>query len=107
MSIIDPVGLFYHDLPPADAARYAALLNPQHAGTMVQDVTHAAYAHVPSAYLLCTLDAAIPVATQRSMIDRAGKENFALVEEVDTAHSPMLNKPVEVAAFIERAVAAA
>jgi pimeloyl-ACP methyl ester carboxylesterase len=66
-------------------------------------VTEPAWKSRPSWYLVATEDRMIPPTAQRAMAKRAG----SAVVEVAGSHAIYVSRPVEVAALIERAVAAA
>ena len=66
-------------------------------GTML---TAAAWRELPSSYLLCEQDQALPVPAQEAMSART-----SIVERLASGHSPFYSHPGEVAAFIARAAA--
>lgn len=70
---------------------------------MMQPLTFDARAEVRSAYLVCTLDAALPLAKQREIL-KTGKP-FELTREIESDHSPFLPSTAnECARFITDAI---
>jgi len=113
-----PEELWYHDLSPSEAAKWAALLKPQCTVTFLSSVEHPGWAYVPSTYLLTTQDRAVPAEVQEGMLARAnallaqpqGKGEFKLgqvkevgVERVESGHAVMLSRPEVVARAVRRA----
>lgn len=78
----------YHDCAPADVARAVARLGPQAFASLTAEATHAAWRSVPSTYVVCRDDRAIPASLQRQLAARAGT-----VLEWPTSHSPFLSRP--------------
>ncbi|KAF9892328.1 hypothetical protein FE257_002105 [Aspergillus nanangensis] len=97
----DPVGLFFHDVP--DGALWAEKLRPHAYVTKHTPATAQAYLHIPSSYLLCEDDRAIPLFVQELMVEKA-RVKGAVVEtdRIATAHTPWLVRPDEVADFVMR-----
>ncbi|GAA3545661.1 alpha/beta hydrolase [Amycolatopsis ultiminotia] len=86
---------FYHDCAPADAARAAERLTPEHPSTRTTAVTNAAWRTVPSHFVICTQDRACTPEVQRKMATRTGSAT-----ELESSHSPMLSMPESVARTI-------
>jgi pimeloyl-ACP methyl ester carboxylesterase len=91
----------YGDCPTDVAERAAARLSRQSVAAIAAPQTAAAWRTVRSTYVVCERDAAVPPAVQEAMAARANA-----IERIDASHSPFLSRPGEVAAVIERAVAA-
>ena len=92
---VDParvVEFFYHDCAPDVADAAAARLKPMSLAAMGGIPRGVAWRDVPSTYVVCTDDRAIPVALQRSCAARIGE-----VVELPTSHSPFLSRPDDVA----------
>lgn len=68
---------------------------------MWSKVTYPAYKHIPSTYLLCEKDNAIPLAAQEGML--AGTDVKFDVERCAAGHSPFLSMPEFVAEVVRRA----
>jgi pimeloyl-ACP methyl ester carboxylesterase len=82
------VAAFYAQSPP-DAARQAtARLRPMDGGSTLAKCKGAPWRHVPSTYVLCEQDQAIPVEGQRRMARHASNSVV-----LDTDHSPFLSMP--------------
>lgn len=94
-----PVDIFYKDVP--DPEPHVAALKPQSYGMFKCKVTYPAWKHVPSTYLYCEKDMAIPVDAQHGMVESSGVE--FRTETLDASHSPFLSMPDEVASSIRRA----
>lgn len=94
----DPERVFYADLEPPVAARAAARLKPQSMACLGAVLTAAAWRELPSSYLICEQDQALPVPAQEMMSARTH-----IVERLASSHSPFLSHPGEVAAFLARA----
>lgn len=69
------------------------------------EITNEAYRYVPSTYLICDNDQAVPPQFQEMFAKRAN----ALVEHCDSGHSPHLSQPdklvKEIVATIESVIA--
>jgi len=94
-----PVETFYNDVQNAE--QYPEILKPHSYRTFFSKVTYPAWQHVPSTYLLCEKDMAIPLHAQKGMVEGSGGKIKA--ETVDASHSPFLSMPEEVANSIRRA----
>jgi pimeloyl-ACP methyl ester carboxylesterase len=99
-TVPDPRTAFYHDCDPAAAAAAAARLKPQCMGAFAAESTEAAWKDLPSTYLICEQDNAIPVAAQEGMSGAA-----ETVVRMDASHSPFMSRPDEVAEIIAKAAA--
>ena len=86
---------FYNDCPDEQVAWAAKQLRPTFMGGAPFTPSRLAWAQKPTTYVVCTLDAAIPVADQRTMALRAGRS-----VEWETGHSPFLNRPDLVAELL-------
>jgi pimeloyl-ACP methyl ester carboxylesterase len=91
----------YADCPPDVAAAATARLTSQSVAAIATPQTAAAWKDVPSTYVVCTQDAAVPPAAQEAMAARA-----QTVERLDSSHSPFLSRPDETAAIIALAAGA-
>ncbi|KAJ5800632.1 uncharacterized protein N7518_002700 [Penicillium psychrosexuale] len=99
----DPVGTFYNDLTPAQIETCLADIKPHSYQTMHSPCTYAAWRDVPSTYMYCLQDAAIPIEIQKGMVEGTAGGYDIKTETVDASHSPFLSKPDEVTAAIRRA----
>lgn len=67
-------------------------------------MTYAAWRHIPSTYLLCDGDNAIPPALQESMVETVKAAGVPItVERCQAGHSPFLSVPEVVVGMIRRA----
>jgi pimeloyl-ACP methyl ester carboxylesterase len=91
------VAALYNACPPAAAAAALARLSPQPLATFTQGASAAPWKHVPSTYVRCTDDNAIPLAHQDAMAPRC-----ATIETLATDHSPFVSAVGATADIIER-----
>jgi pimeloyl-ACP methyl ester carboxylesterase len=94
----EPAERFYGGVGQEDTDRALARLVPQTTRSFAEHVTSAAWKTIPSAYLLCEQDQAIPAAMQESMATRA-----TTVHRLRSSHSPFLSMPVALARLITAA----
>lgn len=98
-----PEKVFYNDLPEADQKAAVAKLMPQSYQVMHSTATYAAWRDVPSTYLYCKQDAAIPLEIQKLMVEGTAQGVPIATEMVDAGHSPFMGKPKDVVDAIRRA----
>jgi pimeloyl-ACP methyl ester carboxylesterase len=101
--IIDPAAaadILYGDCDPRIRELAISRLVPQLTVTSVQAVCAAAWRTIPSTYVVCTLDRAIPPAVQRRLAQRAAE-----TVELTSSHSPFFSHPEAVASLIARCAA--
>ena len=96
----DPHTRFYNDLSPETARPYVAKLQPQGFLAFDQDVPPYDLADIPSIYLACANDNALPPATQERVVKLLGQH--CAVEWCDASHSPFLSKGDLVVELVER-----
>ncbi len=94
-----PERVFYNTSPPEAAAAAAARLRPHTTASFTQPVRTAAWRSVPSTYVICDRDQAIPVPAQEAMSANAGT-----VLRMDSDHSPFLTDPERTAEIIRGAL---
>lgn len=95
LPFIDPefaAQIFYPDLDPVDAQRWANKLRSGNTGGAVI-VEKAAWRSTPSTYVVCTDDPILLVDGQRAVASRMG----AAIVEIAGDHSPMVARPAELA----------
>jgi pimeloyl-ACP methyl ester carboxylesterase len=90
-----PAEIFYNDCSDEVAAEAAAQLQPQTRESFSQPVTEVGWRDVPTTYVICERDHAIPVPAQEMLSQRAGA-----VRRLDASHSPFLSKPDEIVEII-------
>ena len=88
--------IFYNDLDEKTAEQWVAKLQVHSFATLSSKLSYAAYQHVPSAYLLCDADKAIPIQVQEGMASTMATERCS------AGHSPFLSQPEVTVAFIRR-----
>jgi pimeloyl-ACP methyl ester carboxylesterase len=100
-----PAETFYNDLAEDEVEMYVKGLRPHSYRTFHSKCTFAAWKVVPSTYLYCLRDQAIPIVIQKLMVEgTAGGAGVVMrTEAVDAGHSPFISKPEEVVAAIRRA----
>jgi pimeloyl-ACP methyl ester carboxylesterase len=92
-------GLFYADVPAAEADAAAARLTSQSPRAYRDEVTATAWRGRHTTYVITELDAIFPMAAQEALAARAGANTVRMA----TSHSPFLSQPEAVADIIERA----
>jgi pimeloyl-ACP methyl ester carboxylesterase len=93
--IVDPARvheLFFGDSDASTAAALAARLRPMPLSGVSESAEAPAWMSVPSTYVVCTNDQALPPDAQRWMATRAQD-----VVEWPTDHSPFVTRPAELA----------
>lgn len=90
-----PTDVFYNDVEPRVAARAQNRLLPTTFAAFTEPLTAAAWRNIPSTYITCERDQALPLHAQEAMAQRA--EN---VQRLSAGHSPMLSCPSELAEII-------
>jgi pimeloyl-ACP methyl ester carboxylesterase len=90
-----PEQVFYNGVPPELTESSLARLALQSRASVEQPTTNVAWRSVPSTYVVCEQDQAIPVFAQEAMSARAGA-----VLRMDAGHSPFLSHPAELAALL-------
>ena len=110
--------VFYHDVPEPARSRCIAMLGKHPLDANLTPVKHIGYDHVPSTYIMTTLDRAIVHDYQKWAIERLqsrAHERVAAGETVtvpftgplgefsiESGHSPMVAKPEELAGILGR-----
>ncbi|KAL6242010.1 hypothetical protein RBB50_010921 [Rhinocladiella similis] len=106
-----PIHLLYHDVEAEEAERYAAMLKPFVFNNHFSIVPYAGYLAVPTFYLLCSEDHALPSAVQEMMVAGANADVEAnggvasiQVTKIHSSHSPFLSRVAETADWIKASV---
>jgi pimeloyl-ACP methyl ester carboxylesterase len=97
-----PMTVFYNDVDTVTARRAVSQLGYQFYASKQQHLTETAWKAIPSTYVICEVDNAIPVATQEMLAERADD-----IQRLSTSHSPFLSQPAALARLLRRALAAA
>jgi pimeloyl-ACP methyl ester carboxylesterase len=95
----EPAERFYADAAPEVVAAALPRLTHQSLRSFRQPLTTAAWRHVPSTYIVCENDNAIPAELQRTMARRADR-----VVTIKAGHSPFAVAPTPVAQLLRAAL---
>ncbi|GKZ24997.1 hypothetical protein AbraIFM66951_000458 [Aspergillus brasiliensis] len=98
-----PEEIFYNDMSEEDVRAAIRALKPHSYQAFHSPCTYAAWKDVPSTYLYCAKDAAIPLPLQRTMVEDWAAGYPIRTEFLDASHSPFFSMPNEVTAAIRRA----
>ncbi|PGH19379.1 hypothetical protein AJ80_04020 [Polytolypa hystricis UAMH7299] len=93
--------VFYSRCDPKDVEEALDLLGTFPSGPLTVPATYAAYREIPSTYIVCENDAALPVSVQERMI--AQGEGVFHVERCQEGHSPFLSNPDFIVGCVRRA----
>ncbi|HLU58317.1 MAG TPA: alpha/beta hydrolase [Pseudonocardia sp.] len=97
-----PFETFYADVRAHPARGAVARLAHQSLVAFEQPLTRAAWRTIPSTYVVCERDAAIPVVAQELMAERADR-----VLRMPTSHAPFLSRPAQLAGVLRAELLAA
>ncbi|MEV0185790.1 alpha/beta fold hydrolase [Streptomyces sp. NPDC050625] len=89
------VAAFYADVPEEEAARAVRNLVPQSVRSFSERVTQAGWRTIPSTYIICEQDKALPSEEQEKLAARA-----SAVHRLQSSHSPFLSMPSKLAALL-------
>ena len=92
----------YNDLSDEEAQKWISKLYKHATKSLSAPTTWAGWKHIPSTYVLCGQDHAIPAEAQEMMINR-DSANFNVVRFEHASHSPFLSMPKETADVIRKA----
>jgi pimeloyl-ACP methyl ester carboxylesterase len=95
-----PAEVFYEDVHPETARAAIDRLGHHSLAAFAQPLTRAAWRTIPSTYVVCERDAAIPVVAQETMAERAGR-----VLRMPSSHSPFLSRPAQLAGVLRAELA--
>ncbi len=98
--MLDPSRRFYNDLPPSEQAHWLSQLRPHCASAQLTPLTRAAYRYIPTWYLLCENDQALPLEVQKMMIQETGVD--IKTESCSAGHSPYLSQPEVVVRLLKK-----
>jgi pimeloyl-ACP methyl ester carboxylesterase len=90
-----PEDRFFNDCSEEDTANAVSRLEPQSLSAVKQPVRSVAWRDIPSAYVICDQDNAIPVFAQELLSERAQE-----VRRLPASHSPFLSMPDKVVELI-------
>jgi pimeloyl-ACP methyl ester carboxylesterase len=100
VAVDEAADVFYADVDPDLAAEAVTRLVPASYSSQTGPVSKAAWHKIPSTYIVCTEDNAIPAFAQEAMAQRATN-----VHRVNSSHSPFLSMPAELAALLKSELA--
>ena len=89
--------IFYNKCSTEIASEATAMLRTQSLPSFNQAITQVAWKDIPSTYIICEQDNAIPLFAQEAMSARA-----SLQVRMDSDHSPFLSAPRELAEIISK-----
>ncbi|KAK4899799.1 hypothetical protein LTR27_003065 [Elasticomyces elasticus] len=98
----DAHSIFYNDVDPNVAETMTEQLMYQSHGHFTSKVTYAAWKHIPSAYIICTKDMAIPLHVQERMSTQPGS-SFE-IERLEASHTPFYSVPEETVRVVRKAL---
>ncbi|KAF2183819.1 alpha/beta-hydrolase [Zopfia rhizophila CBS 207.26] len=99
----DP-NIFYNDLSAEEQQKWMSKLQTHAFATKKAKSTGAAWKEIPSSYLICEDDNAIPKVAQEAMTKGAKDAGAEMeIEVIKASHSPFLSQPDRVVEFIRRA----
>jgi len=91
----DPESIFYNTCSDDVANAAVAALRTQSISSFTQPITKCSWKAIPSTYIVCLQDQAIPLPAQEAMAERT-----TVRREMDTDHSPFLSDPTPLARLI-------
>jgi pimeloyl-ACP methyl ester carboxylesterase len=95
LSTKNPADVFYNTCTAEVAAKAVGQLRTQSIISFTQPITEVAWKSIPSTYIICERDQAIPLFAQEGMSQRAKN-----VLRIDSDHSPFLSQPAELASLL-------
>jgi pimeloyl-ACP methyl ester carboxylesterase len=94
----------YNDLPEHEQKHWATTLKSHGIPASTTPTTDAAWRRIPTSYLVCEDDLALPLAMQELMIQEAKEAGVEVdVTRIKSGHSPFLSRVDETAEWIRRA----
>ncbi|KAL2800571.1 Alpha/beta hydrolase fold-1 [Aspergillus keveii] len=100
---LSPEEIFYDDMSPPEIETAISELNPHAYQSFSGIVTYEAWRDVPTTYLYCLQDKAIPMRVQRMLVQEFARGAGIRTETVNASHSPFYSVPGEVVKAIRRA----
>jgi pimeloyl-ACP methyl ester carboxylesterase len=102
LEAMTPVNVFYGDVDPVTARHAVLQLGYFSYAAGCQELTEVAWKTIPSTYIICEADNALPPSVQELFAQRAEK-----VQRLNTSHSPFLSQPAALAQLIRDELASA
>ncbi|KAL8832862.1 MAG: hypothetical protein Q9170_004728 [Blastenia crenularia] len=97
----NPKNILFNDLDDAVADEWVAKLKPQPASGWNGTITYCGWKDIPSVYLVCEKDNAIPEQIQIQLAQSAGSR----IERCEAGHMPQVSMPEKLAEVIGKVVA--
>ncbi|KAL6705374.1 hypothetical protein ACN47E_007023 [Coniothyrium glycines] len=98
--------IFYNDLPEDEQKYWFDRLQSHNLSGFTTPCTAASWKELPTSYLVCEDDLAIPVSAQDGMIQGARDAGVEVdVTRIKAGHSPFLSKPEETVNWIRKVAA--
>lgn len=91
-----PEKIFYNDLSAEEAEPYISALKPHSYKTFLSQQSVAPWKVIPSTYIVCENDQAIPLPAQEGMLGMAHQmapTSFDAIERCGASHSPFISQP--------------
>ncbi|KAF7920091.1 hypothetical protein EAE99_008212 [Botrytis elliptica] len=82
----DPYEIFYNDISRNEAQKYVEVLKEHSYKTFDSPVTTEPWRYIPSTYVVCEEDKAIPLEAQST-------SGFGTIERTNVGHSPFISQP--------------
>lgn len=99
-----PEEIFYNDLSADEAKKSVDTLTHHSYKCLSSKLTYPAYKDIPTTYLFCKKDNAIPLFVQEKMVGDAKALGVQIdTETFDASHSPFLSMPDQVVASCRKA----
>jgi pimeloyl-ACP methyl ester carboxylesterase len=95
----EPMTTLFNDLPASVSETWLAKLQCQPATGWADVIEYAGWKDIPSVFLVCEKDAALPAALQVQSVEMAGSE----IERCESGHMVMLSMPDTVVEVIRKA----
>ncbi|KAJ5619236.1 hypothetical protein N7510_003220 [Penicillium lagena] len=99
-AVVEPDVLLFNDIPEQEKAKWLAELRPQPASGWDGKVTYTGWKDVPSVYLICEGDKALPVPLQEQLAALANSK----IQRCSAGHVPQLSQPEKVMEVIKAAI---
>lgn len=101
MTCATPEKILFSDLNEAEATKWVGELKPQPGAGWDDTVTYCGWEEVPSVYLVCEGDQALPTPLQEQLAASANSK----IERCSAGHIPMVSQPERVVEVIKDAAA--
>merc|ERR1712194_525698 len=103
-SIVKEHNIFYNDLPVEEQKKWFSKLQTHAFATKKAKTTTASWREIPTSYLICEDDLAIPAFAQEAMSNGVKEMGGEIeVERIKASHSPFLSQPDVVVEWLRRA----